>query len=107
MIPRFALGHSAPASGSAEALPEILTAKERRGVPKNRREDDLQLRAAWTHPAYADRVKCPLLETPGPAVAQRAQFRAPTGERQGRQAPMKTSDRPKAPIPDRAFRIYA
>jgi hypothetical protein len=92
---------------SAEALPEILTAKERRGVPKNRREDDLQLRAAWTHPAYADRVKCPLLETPGPAVAQRAQFRAPTGERQGRQAPMKTSDRPKAPIPDRAFRIYA
>src|SRR6266853_6116676 len=47
-----------------------LTAKELR------REDDLQLRAARTHPTHADRVKCPLLETPGAAVAPGAQLRA-------------------------------
>src|SRR5439155_8713265 len=43
----------------------------------------------WSHPMSADRIERPLLQTPGPALAGRAQLPAPTGEWQRRQAPIR------------------
>ncbi len=85
---RFAMDHSAPILANFEALPDMLTAENLEALLQIDRKTIYAYVQKGLIPHSRIEIECPLLETPGPGVARRAQLPAPTGEWQGRKAPM-------------------
>ena len=75
-----AMDHSVPILANFEALTEMLAAKDLEGLLQIDRKT-IYVCTVRTHTVRTDRIECPLLQTPGPALAGRTQLPAPTGER--------------------------